>query len=91
MSQDDGFVGWIGRVSGGDESAARDLIRRSGPRLGRVLDSMDNRDVCREDHVPIAAEAMADRVGTSEALRKKQARAVDRVAREIGLDGTEDD
>jgi RNA polymerase sigma-70 factor (ECF subfamily) len=80
-----------GAIAGRDGSpsrqvAARELLAEARRRLApEELRLLDLRDEGRE-----WAEIAAAQGGSPEALRKKLARAIERVAREIGLDGSDD-
>ena len=67
--------------------AGQELLREFRNRLSEEERALADQRALNRDWAEIAAE----RGGSPEALRKKLTRAVDRVAQELGLDGSDDD
>jgi RNA polymerase sigma-70 factor (ECF subfamily) len=84
--QDVGEVAAAG-PSPSQEVAADELLREFRKRLSEDERQLANRRATGQDWAQIAAESG----GSPEALRKRLTRAVDRVARELGMGDAEDD
>src|SRR3954451_21851940 len=84
--QDVGEVAAAG-PSPSQEVAADELLREFRKRLSEDERQLASRRASGQDWAQIAAEWG----GSPEALRKRLTRAVDRVARELGMDNAEDD